>query len=120
MAGCQHLDQIDVVTPSGDGCVECLAIGDSWVHLRLCMGCGHVGCCDDSKNKHATKHFRATHHPIIMSYEPGEAWGWCYVEPVYFESLPDVMEQMGQPVQPVRELAQHPSMHSRLRPRSMR
>ena len=114
MIVCQHLDHIGVVTPSGDGCVECLAIGDSWVHLRLCMGCGHVGCCDDSKNKHATKHFHATHHPIIMSYEPGEVWGWCYVEQVYFESLPDVMEQLGQPIQPVRRLTQHPSMHSRL------
>jgi hypothetical protein len=124
MAVCQHLDQIGVVTPSGDGCVECLAIGDRWVHLRLCMSCGHcpegTRCCDDSKNKHATKHFRATHHPIIMSYEPGEVWGWCYVEPVYFESLPDIMEQMGQPVQPVRVVAQHPSMQLRLRPRSMR
>ena len=102
MAACQHLDQIDVVTPSGDGCKECLEVGDSWVHLRLCMSCGHVGCCDNSKNKHATKHFGATHHPIIMSYEPGEAWGWCYVERGYFDSLPDIMEELGKPAPPMR------------------
>jgi uncharacterized UBP type Zn finger protein len=102
MAACQHLDHIDVVTPSGDGCKECLEVGDSWVHLRLCMSCGHVGCCDNSKNKHATKHFGATRHPIIMSYEPGEAWGWCYVERGYFDSLPDIMEELGKPAPPMR------------------
>ena len=102
MAGCQHLDQINIATPTAEGCKECLVLGDTWVHLRLCMSCGHVGCCDDSKNRHATKHFRATRHPIIMSYEPAEEWGWCFVDQGYFESLPDVMEQMGKPVQPVR------------------
>ena len=102
MAGCQHLDQINIVTPTAEGCKECLVLGDTWVHLRLCMGCGHVGCCDDSKNRHATKHFRATRHPIIMSYESAEEWGWCFVDQAYFESLPEVMEQMGKPVQPVR------------------
>src|SRR6476660_730472 len=60
----------------------------TWVHLRLCMTCGHVGCCDNSKNKHATKHVAATQHPIIMSYERGEQWGWCYIDQGYFESLP--------------------------------
>jgi hypothetical protein len=84
------------------------------------MECGHVGCCDDSKNKRATRHFHATRHPIIMSYEPIEAWGWCNVDQVYFESLPDVMEQMGKPVQPVRDYATLPSMHTRLQSRSMR
>jgi hypothetical protein len=102
MAGCQHLDQITSVTPSGEGCKECLEMGDSWMHLRLCMSCGQVGCCDDSKNKHATRHFHTTHHPIIMSYERGEEWGWCYVEQGFFESLPEVMEQMGKPAPPVR------------------
>ena len=63
MAVCTHLDQIEVVTPSGNGCQECLELGDTWVHLRLCMSCGHVGCCDNSKNKHATKYFAATAHP---------------------------------------------------------
>jgi uncharacterized UBP type Zn finger protein len=77
---CQHLDQIRDVTPSADGCEECLATGDRWVHLRLCLECGHVGCCDSSKNKHATKHYQATQHPIIQSFEPGENWRWCYVD----------------------------------------
>ena len=91
MAGpaCTHLGTIKDVTPkTPDGCEECLASGDDWVHLRLCMTCGHVGCCDDSKNKHATKHFRATKHPIVRSFEPGEDWYWCYVDEVGFESSP--------------------------------
>ena len=86
VGGCEHLATIQRVTPSGDGCVECLQIGDDWVHLRLCMTCGHVGRCDDSKNKHATRHFRATKHPIMRSLEPGENWYWCYVDRVGFES----------------------------------
>jgi len=76
---CTHLDQIREVTPRTQGCEECLQIGDTWVHLRLCLTCGHVGCCDESKNRHATKHFHATQHPIIQSFEPGEDWKWCYV-----------------------------------------
>jgi hypothetical protein len=71
---CTHLDQIREVTPSANGCEECLKTGDTWVHLRLCLSCGHVGCCDSSKNTHATKHFHATGHPIIQSVEPGEDW----------------------------------------------
>ncbi len=67
MSVCQHLDQIQEVTPSANGCEECLAIGDRWVHLRECLICGHVGCCDSSKNKHATKHFHTTNHPIVKS-----------------------------------------------------
>lgn len=77
---CSHLTDIGPVTPSAAGCEDCLASGDSWVHLRVCMTCGHVGCCDNSKNKHATKHFHATGHPIIQSFEPGESWLWCYVD----------------------------------------
>ena len=77
---CTHLDQVREVTPSADGCEDCLKSGDGWVHLRLCMTCGHVGCCDSSRNKHATRHFRGAHHPIIRSFEPGEDWGWCYVQ----------------------------------------
>ena len=81
---CTHLDQICDVTPrTPDGCEECLQLGDTWVHLRLCLTCGHVGCCDDSKNRHATKHFRATDHPIIRSFERGETWVWCYADQVY-------------------------------------
>jgi CPA2 family monovalent cation:H+ antiporter-2 len=86
---CSHLDTIAPhVRPHTKGCEECLAMGDSWVHLRLCLACGHVGCCDESKNKHGTKHFRHTAHPLIRSLEPGEEWGWCFVDELFFESLP--------------------------------
>lgn len=85
MSECTHLDRIQPVTPSAEGCEECLQIGDPWVHLRLCLTCGHVGCYDSSKNKHATKHFRATGHPIIVSFEEGEDWGWCYIDQVMLE-----------------------------------
>jgi uncharacterized UBP type Zn finger protein len=84
---CLHLDQIKDVTPSADGCEDCLRTGDEWLHLRLCLTCGHVGCCDSSPNRHATKHFHATTHPIIKSFQPGEAWGWCYVDEVMFDEL---------------------------------
>ena len=67
------------------GCKECLEMGDTWVHLRLCLSCGHVGCCDNSKNRHATKHFRTTNHPLIQSFQPGEDWGWCYIDEVFLE-----------------------------------
>jgi uncharacterized UBP type Zn finger protein len=81
---CLHRDLIQQVTPrTPQGCEECLAIGDSWVHLRLCLICGHVGCCDNSKNKHATQHFHVTEHPIIRSFQPGEDWQWCYVDQVF-------------------------------------
>lgn len=83
---CTHLDEIqDGVKPHTRGCEECLKIGDTWVHLRLCLVCGKVGCCDSSKNKHATKHFVATRHPLIQSIEPGEDWVWCYVDEVMME-----------------------------------
>ena len=77
---CTHLASVVADTPNTSGCEECLAMGDTWVHLRLCRSCGHVGCCDDSKNKHATKHYHATKHPIITSLEPGETWSWCFVD----------------------------------------
>jgi uncharacterized UBP type Zn finger protein len=80
---CTHIDQIRDVAPlTPDGCEECLASGSTWVHLRLCLTCGHVGCCDSSPNKHATKHFHRTKHPIVQSFEPGEDWRWCYVDRV--------------------------------------
>jgi uncharacterized UBP type Zn finger protein len=81
---CTHLSQVADVAPSGNGCVECLANGGRWVHLRLCMTCGHVGCCDSSPNKHASAHFSAADHPIVQSYEPGEDWWWCYADEVAF------------------------------------
>ena len=79
---CTHLDRIVPVRPSARGCEECLRLGERWVHLRICLSCGHVGCCDTSKNKHATAHFHATAHPIMRSLEPGEFWGWCYPDKV--------------------------------------
>jgi uncharacterized UBP type Zn finger protein len=83
---CQHIKDIKKVTPkTPEGCEECLKSGDTWVHLRLCLSCGHVGCCDNSKNKHATKHFKATGHPIIKSFQPGEDWKWCYVDEMYIK-----------------------------------
>ena len=81
---CTHLSEVTDVTPSGNGCVECLAAGARWVHLRLCMTCGHVGCCDSSPNKHASAHYRTAGHPLVESYEPGEDWWWCYADNVAF------------------------------------
>jgi uncharacterized UBP type Zn finger protein len=80
MSQCKHLSQVKKVVPHTHGCEECLKSGDEWVQLRLCMTCGHVGCCDSSKNKHATRHFHSSKHPIIKSFESGEEWGWCYVD----------------------------------------
>lgn len=81
---CEHLrgaeERTSAVHPSSRGCKECLESGDEWVHLRLCMTCGHVGCCDSSPNRHATSHHHATKHPVIKSFEPAEDWGWCYVD----------------------------------------
>jgi uncharacterized UBP type Zn finger protein len=82
---CTHLDQIRQVTPSAKGCEDCLAIGDTWVHLRLCLTCGHVGCCDSSKNKHATKHYQKTQHPIVQSLERGESWRWCFPDQLFMD-----------------------------------
>ena len=82
MKQCTHRDQIKVTKPKTHVCAECIKLGDTWVHLRFCMICGNVGCCDDSKNKHATKHFQASKHPIMRSIQPGEDWGWCYVDEV--------------------------------------
>ncbi len=75
---CTHADQIQNVTPSAEGCEDCLKIGARWVHLRICLTCGHVGCCNSSPNRHATKHYNETHHPIVQSFEPGEQWVYCY------------------------------------------
>ena len=76
---CEHLRTSDDAPPRTSGCEECLKLGDGWVHLRRCLHCGHVGCCDSSKNKHATRHFHETGHPVVQSFEPGETWKWCYV-----------------------------------------
>ncbi len=85
MPNCTHTAQIRPAHPNTSGCEECLKMGDRWVHLRTCLECGHVGCCDSSKNQHATKHFRSSHHPLVKSKEPGEDWIWCYVDEVVLE-----------------------------------
>lgn len=82
MSACKHATTVAKVAPSADGCEDCLRTGDRWVHLRLCMTCGHVGCCDSSKNRHATAHFRATGHPVMKAFEPRQDWGWCYIDEV--------------------------------------
>lgn len=90
--GCKHLSEIRKVIPSAKGCEDCLKMGGTWLHLRLCEICGHVGCCDNSPNRHATGHFHATRHPIIKSHEPGEEWGYCFPDDLFYETLP-VSEQ---------------------------
>jgi len=77
---CSHLDQIQEVKSRTEGCEECEKTGDKWVELRMCLTCGHVGCCDSSKNKHATKHFQETNHALMKSFEKGQDWKWCYVD----------------------------------------
>lgn len=80
MALCSHLAALTslIPAPAEHVCPECVALGDTWVHLRVCQNCGHVGCCDSSKNKHATQHYRSAGHPVVTSAEPGERWAWCY------------------------------------------
>lgn len=95
---CDHLEGLErarsvPVHPSSLGCQECLASGGEWVHLRLCLACGHVGCCDDSPSRHATRHARATRHPVIKSFEPGEDWAWCYVDEEMLEAIPTFPEE---------------------------
>jgi uncharacterized UBP type Zn finger protein len=82
---CTHASATGDVEPSAEGCEECLKIGARWVHLRICMTCGKVGCCDNSPNRHATAHFHGTGHPVVRSFEPGEAWAWCYVDETYLK-----------------------------------
>jgi Zn-finger in ubiquitin-hydrolases and other protein len=86
MPGCTHLDTIAFAQLPARiaGCEECLRMGSSWVHLRMCAACGHIGCCDSSPNRHATAHVAATDHPIVRSAEPGEDWFWCYLDDVAF------------------------------------
>jgi uncharacterized UBP type Zn finger protein len=82
-ASCEHIESAGNPAPhTPQGCEECLKTGDEWVHLRLCLTCGHVGCCDSSRNRHATKHFRSGGHPVIRSFQPGERWRWCFVDEV--------------------------------------
>ena len=86
---CSHFDQIRNVTPrTPQGCEECLKTHGRWVHLRMCLVCGHVGCCDQSPGKHATKHFHETQHTMMKSFQRGEDWGWCYVDELFFAPAP--------------------------------
>jgi uncharacterized UBP type Zn finger protein len=82
---CTHLDQIKISHTDKRVCEDCVKIGGRWVHLRLCLTCGHVGCCDSSPNKHASRHFAKTGHPLVRSIEPGENWIWCYVDELVLE-----------------------------------
>jgi len=83
---CEHITEVrDVAPKTPNGCEECLKLGMHWFHLRLCQECGHVGCCDQSVGKHATKHFHSTKHPIMKSFQPGEDWSWCYVDELFME-----------------------------------
>lgn len=80
---CTHTSQIKIETTDKRVCEDCIKTGDTWVHLRMCLTCGHVGCCDSSKNKHATRHFRESGHPLVRSIEPGESWVWCYEDKAF-------------------------------------
>lgn len=84
---CTHHDQMKEVQPRTQGCEECLQTGDQWVALRMCLTCGHVGCCNSSKNKHASKHYLSTDHPLMKSVTPGEEFIWCYVDEMYLETV---------------------------------
>lgn len=85
MAECAHVDQMKVEVPANvEGCEECLATGQTWIALRACRTCGHVGCCDSSPGTHATKHYKETGHPVMSSAMAGESWSWCYVDEVSF------------------------------------
>lgn len=102
MPECTHLDQVKVteLPESVDGCEECLAEGTGWLHLRICLDCGHVGCCDDSPQKHATKHNGSSGHAIIRSLEPGEDWSWCFVDEIAM-LIPEVKGQTRIPRSPL-------------------
>jgi uncharacterized UBP type Zn finger protein len=84
MAACTHLDTIEIteLPPAVEGCEDCLAAGTVWCHLRICLSCGHVGCCDSSPGRHATAHAESSGHPIMRSLQPGEDWSWCFVDEV--------------------------------------
>ena len=99
---CSHLDQVEVTELPAEvaGCEDCLRIGGKWLHLRICLTCGHVGCCDNSPNRHATAHYHATSDPLLRSLEPGEEWSWCYVDEVFLE-IPEVTGETRIPPSPL-------------------
>jgi hypothetical protein len=81
--------------PTSKGCEDCLALGAEWTELRVCLTCGHVGCCEDSEHAHALQHFNATGHPVIAPLARSETWGWCYVHRRYFDPMPSVPSKRG-------------------------
>jgi uncharacterized UBP type Zn finger protein len=101
-ATCTHLDHVEVLElPAAvDGCEDCLASGGQWVHLRICLECGRVGCCDSSPGRHASKHARADSHPIMRSLEPGEDWSWCFVDEVAMR-IPEIRGETRIPPSPL-------------------
>ena len=86
---CEHFADVRPIEPHAKGCEECLAIGSKWTELRVCLTCGHVGCCEDSKHAHALQHFKSSGHPIIAPLEGDPSWTWCYVDRRYFDPMPD-------------------------------
>lgn len=102
MPECAHLDHLRITELPDEvaGCEECLVEGTGWVHLRICLECGHVGCCDNSPGRHATRHFESSSHPVIRSIEPGEEWSWCYVDELPM-IIPEVVGQTRIPPSPL-------------------
>ena len=102
MATCTHLQHVKItqLPDAVDGCEDCLAAGDQWLHLRICLECGKVGCCDDSPNRHATAHARESGHPIIHSLEPGEVWSWCFEDELLMR-IPEIEGQTRIPPSPL-------------------
>jgi uncharacterized UBP type Zn finger protein len=102
MSDCSHLDQVRItqLPESVDGCEECLKVSDPWLHLRICLVCGKVGCCDDSPNRHASRHARSEDHPLIRSLQPGETWSWCFVDELALD-LPEVQGETRIPPSPL-------------------
>lgn len=102
MPACTHLEQIRMteLPESVEGCEDCLRMGGVWLHLRICLECGHVGCCDSSPNRHATAHYRSSAHPLMRSLEPGETWSWCFVDELAL-SIPEIHGQTRIPPSPL-------------------
>jgi uncharacterized UBP type Zn finger protein len=102
MANCTHLEHLHIVQlpESVEGCEDCLRMGGAWLHLRICLECGHVGCCDSSPNRHASAHAQASGHPIIRSLEPGETWSWCFPDELAM-SIPEVQGETRIPPSPL-------------------
>lgn len=97
MPACAHLSRVRPVHAKTTGCEECLEEGTHWVELRQCMECGHVGCCDNSPGKHATKHFKHTGHVLMRSFQKGDEWGWCFADEVMLDFSDPLHPKLGEP-----------------------